>query len=160
MKMTLCMLATFFILASWSSCACAAQWELYGLTGSEGDHISESYDKDSMQWSTDSVKVWVLEMHEQVIQTPVPWCYGQSYQTAKVHYVLNCTSLQMGAESAVYYRADGGIACSWNAPAAPTMSDIVPETIGESLLKKICSQKPKKPDKSGHKKHAPKIVTF
>ena len=52
-------------------------------------------------------------------------------------YRIDCSGQRIGVVSAASYKPDGSVAASKNFPY-PTMSPVIPDTVGEELLTYIC----------------------
>lgn len=112
-------------------------WELYG-NAQENIHY---YDKESITRTSDNhVRVWAKILYSEKSILELVTKFGKEYVNVSHNLYLSeidCTNKKRRFFTLIYYSKDGGVIYSVNEPNAE-WSFITPDSIGESLYKKVC----------------------
>jgi hypothetical protein len=119
--------------------AVAADWSFVGQT----DDSKLFVDATSLRPAGKLYKAWFLYNYEKPTQVPINSSLKVA-SSSKQLYAFDCAHGTYGPLQAVYLsgmNGSGAVVESWTNSYAPELEDVVPDTIGESMLKRVCAGK-------------------
>lgn len=134
--------AILFALIFLSRTASAAEWEVVSIMGEYSGFVE--VDASSIVTVGKFHKAWFKWTNTEPQKMPVSVRAEYSVDTYHVQISLeyfNCAERTSATVQSVYRNKEGGVVGSGNIPAAnASYVEVVPESVGESMLERVCAK--------------------
>lgn len=133
------------VLMAVSTGAKASDWREFWSKTENSSKTTVSYENDTASSYKGGAKAWVQFMNEVDRTGSVDGCGDFSYRYENEQWIVDCSNRTIGVLGYAYYTDEGGMQCSWSSKGRKvSMSEVIPDSVGEAFWKLACTSGKKK----------------